>query len=73
MSCSLAYKNISEDTVVFGYNCTSLESLIMDSDKLVGDLRGYCRDTNKKIHTTMLVTPFKDLFVFEIKVIKNET
>jgi hypothetical protein len=72
MSCNLAYKNISENTVVFGYNCTSLESLIIDSDKLVKDLSGYCRDTNKEIQTTMLVTPFKDIFVFEIKVIKNE-
>ena len=73
MSCSLAYKNISENTVVFGYNCTSLESMILDSTGLVDDLSDYCRDTNKEVQTAMLITPFKDLFVFEIKVIKNET
>jgi hypothetical protein len=45
---------------------------MFSSTELVDDLRDYCEDNNKRIETTMLITPFKDQFIFEIKVIKHE-
>jgi hypothetical protein len=70
MSCSIAYKKISKDQVIIGYSCDSLEESFKEKDKLINSISDYCDETGKFMESKILITPFKDEFIIEIKVAK---
>jgi thymidine kinase len=70
MSCEIEYKKVSTEKIVFGYSCTAIDELFFEEERIVGSIKEYCEETNKKVETETFLTPFRDKYLLEIRVYK---
>jgi hypothetical protein len=68
---SESYKRVSINKVVFGYSFKELKDLVKSENKLIKNLEGYIRSTEKVLETTTLFSSNGE-FVLEISISTND-